>query len=71
MQISGLGRKSASDILYSFPAAAMSSISFLTQRHSFSPVLQRQHYASKTNDGTAVANRKRDQKSTQASPLFL
>lgn len=41
MQILGLGRKSTSDIFRSFPAAAMSSISFLTQCHSFSPVLQR------------------------------
>lgn len=41
MQISGLGRKSLSDICCSLPAAALSSISFLTQCHSFSPVLQR------------------------------
>lgn len=41
MQILGLGRKCTSSIFCSFPAAAMSSVSFLTQCHSFSLVLQR------------------------------
>lgn len=74
MQISGLGRKSVSDILCSSPAAAMSSIYLISSPapqllSSFAKALQR--YTSKRNGGTAVANRRRDQKSTQTSPCVF
>lgn len=73
MHISELGRKSISDVLCSFPAAAMPFISFLTQCHSSSPISEwpLQCHARKTNYGTTVANRTRYQKNTQTSSIFL